>query len=438
MTGDLPLGWAWAEFGSIADTQLGKMLSAKSRHGHRLRPYLRNQNVQWHHFDLSDVAEMDYSEAESAKYELRPGDLLICEGGEVGRCAVWSRPYYEMHFQKALHRVRPLAGISVRWIEYFLRWSAETGRFGDHTSGSTISHLPQRDLRRLHVPVPPTAEQELIVAAIEEHFSRLDAAESALHQALERVEALRSSLLADAFHANSRPPFDWKLTTIGDVAAVQLGRQRSPQHHTGSQMRPYLRSANVTWQGISLGDVKQMNFDDTDFATYKLEPGDLLLNEASGSPSEVGKPAIWNGEIENCCFQNTLLRLRPHEIEVQYLYWYCYAAARSGRFGDAGRGVNIRHLGKQGLARFPVLISPVEQRGQIVSRLEGEFQQVAAIEQAARSALDRVTALRRAILAAAFSGQLVPQDPTDESATVLLERVEAAGSSREKMRKASV
>ena len=91
---------------------------------------------------------------------------------------------------------------------------------------------------------------------------------------------------------------------VGDVADVQLGRQRSPQYHTGAQMRPYLRSANVTWSGISLDDVKEMNFDDTDFKKYRLEPGDLLLNEASGSSNEVGKPALWDGEISDCCFQN--------------------------------------------------------------------------------------------------------------------------------------
>ena len=81
-------------------------------------------------------------------------------------------------------------------------------------------------------------------------------------------------------------------------------------------MRPYLRSANVTWEGVSLDDVKEMNFDDNDYEKYKLEPGDLLLNEASGSPHEVGKPAIWHGEIDECCFQNTLLRLRPHKVRA--------------------------------------------------------------------------------------------------------------------------
>ena len=350
---------------------------------------------------------------------IEPGTVLIAMYGSIGKLGIAGM---RMATNQAIAFASPY--IDRDYLFYFLLSQRHT--LSGAGKGATQRNISQTVLKPWPIPIAPLTEQKRIVAAIEEHFSRLDAADSALRLALQRVEALRSSLLADAFHANSGAPFDWKLTTIGDIATVQLGRQRSPQHHTGSQMRPYLRSANVTWQGIFLGDVKQMNFDDTDFATYKLEPGDLLLNEASGSPSEVGKPAIWNGEIENCCFQNTLLRLRPHEIEVQYLYWYCYAAARSGRFGDAGRGVNIRHLGKQGLARFPVLVSPIEQRRQIVSRLEEEFQQAAALEQAARSALDRVTALRRAILAAAFSGRLVPQDLSDEPASVLLDRIAAS------------
>ena len=167
MNEELPPGWEWEKFGEIADTQLGKMLSKKSKTGVGSRPYLRNQNVQWHRFDLDDVAEMDFTDDETVKYELRPGDLLVCEGGEVGRCAMWTRPAGEMLFQKALHRVRPRSGVHGKWLEYYLRWAAETGRFAAHVSGSTINHLPQRDLRNLDVPLPSRSEQEHVVAAIE-------------------------------------------------------------------------------------------------------------------------------------------------------------------------------------------------------------------------------------------------------------------------------
>ena len=284
-------------------------------------------------------------------------------------------------------------------------------------------NLTQNRFRRLKIPLAPVAEQKRVITAIEEHFSRLDAAERGLRHALRRLDVLKSAVLLDAFHAHRDLPPAWRASTIGDVADVQLGRQRSPQYHTGAQMRPYLRSANVTWSGISLDDVKEMNFDDTDFKKYRLEPGDLLLNEASGSSNEVGKPAIWDGEISDCCFQNTLLRLRPHRVTLDYLYWYCYASARSGRFGEAGRGVNIRHLGKQGLAQFPISVAPWDEQDQIVRRIDRELEQTAASERSTRAALTRVAALRRAVLAEAFAGRLVPQDPGDESASLLLDRI---------------
>ena len=205
ISGEIPDGWEWASLGAIAETQLGKMLSKESRQGLQPYPYLRNRNVQWHRFDLSDIALMDFTDSELRKYELCQGDLLVCEGGEVGRCAVWNGPSGEMFFQKALHRVRPLKGIEVKWIEYFLRWSADTGRFKASTSGSTIDHLPQRDLRMLPVPVPPTEEQGRLVPIVEEHFSRLDAVGGVLADAACKLEALRRSILTDAFSGRLVP-----------------------------------------------------------------------------------------------------------------------------------------------------------------------------------------------------------------------------------------
>lgn len=95
-------------------------------------------------------------------------------------------------------------------------------------------------------------------------------------------------------------------------------------------MRPYIRAANVTWDGLALADVKQMNFTATEVDTFRLRPGDVLLSEASGSASQVGKPAVWNGEIEDCCFQNTLLRVRTAHLEPKYLFWFFKWLALSG------------------------------------------------------------------------------------------------------------
>ncbi len=203
-------------------------------------------------------------------------------------------------------------------------------------------------------------------------------------------------------------PPGWEWTTIGEIAAVQLGRQRSPKNHNGSHMRPYLRSANVTWRGIDISDVKEMNFEPGEVSTFELQPGDLLLNEASGSPNEVGKPAIWRGEIEGCCFQNTLLRVRPRGVSTQYLYWYCRAAALSGRFGEAGRGVNIRHLGKQGLASFPLALPPLPEQERIVAAVEEHLSRLDAVELAVRPVRPKLDGLRKATISEVLNRRAWP------------------------------
>jgi type I restriction enzyme S subunit len=121
-------------------------------------------------------------------------------------------------------------------------------------------------------------------------------------------------------------------------------------------MRPYVRAANVGWSGVLLDDVKTMNFTDSEMDAYRLEQGDLLLGEASGSASEVGKPAIWRGEIADCAFQNTLIRVRPKGPDPEYLLHYFRHQALSGKLAAAARGVGIYHLGSDALAKW---IGPV-------------------------------------------------------------------------------
>ncbi len=370
--------------------------------------------------------------ASTSTHMLPKNSILFSSRAPIGYTAVAANPLCTNQGFKSLI---PPAGVESRYVYWYLRHATPTIR--ELGSGTTFRELSKKRMNAVPFVLAPTAEQVRIVAAIEEHFCRLDAVESSLRQALQRLDVLRSAVLIDAFHAHRDLPPAWRASTIGEVADVQLGRQRSPQYHTGEQMRPYLRSANVTWNGISLDDVKAMNFDDADFEKYRLEPGDLLLNEASGSPNEVGKPALWDGEISDCCFQNTLLRLRPHGVTLDYLYWYCYSSALSGRFGEAGRGVNIRHIGKRGLAQFPISLAPRDEQGQIARRINVALEQADASERSIRAAANRTAALRRCVLAEAFAGRLVPQDPQDEPASVLLERITASRSIKPNRQKVS-
>jgi type I restriction enzyme, S subunit len=204
----------------------------------------------------------------------------------------------------------------------------------------------------------------------------------------------------------SKLPLGWLEVPLHQVADVRLGRQRSPDKATGEHMRPYMRAANVTWSGVDTSDIKQMNFSPNEFPTYELKNGDILLSEASGSASEVGKPAIWRNEIPGCCFQNTLIRVRSRGPLPEYLHLHFLADARSGKFATAGKGIGINHLGAERMSSWPVRLPPLNEQRRIVAKLEA----LQSRSRRAREALDTVPPLleklRQSILAAAFRGDL--------------------------------
>jgi type I restriction enzyme, S subunit len=178
-------------------------------------------------------------------------------------------------------------------------------------------------------------------------------------------------------------------------------------------------------EGLLLDDVKEMNFTASEAKIYELQPGDILLNEASGTPSEVGKPAIWNGEIEGCCFQNTLIRVRPIDVNARFLLHYLRADAMCGKFTAHTRGVNIWHLGAATAASWQVWVPSPEQQSAIVAEVEAAESSVEGTSTAVTTATERELLLRRSLLIEAFAGRLVSQDSNDEPASVLLERIRA-------------
>lgn len=197
-------------------------------------------------------------------------------------------------------------------------------------------------------------------------------------------------------------PTRWCWTEVNEVGVVALGRQRSPKDHHGPMMRPYVRAANITWDGWSLDDVKDMNFDETEFEQFRLHNGDVLLNEGSGSAQEVGKPAIWREQIPNCCFQNTLLRVRPLACTSEYMHQFFLHSALTGRFVSSTQGVNIFHIGKLGLAEFPIAVPPLPEQRRIVAKIDS----LSNKSKRAREHLNHIPRLvekyKQAVLAAAY------------------------------------
>ena len=157
-----PKNWMTLPFSEACETRLGKMLDARQQTGQDKKRYLRNANVQWFRIDLFDLLEMDFDLGARSTFNLQKGDLLICEGGEPGRAAVWHGQLEDIYFQKALHRGRPKAGIAnpdyLVWLLWFL---AHNGGLSDHVTAATIAHLTGEKLKAMPIPLPPIEIQQV-------------------------------------------------------------------------------------------------------------------------------------------------------------------------------------------------------------------------------------------------------------------------------------
>lgn len=150
--------WKLRTVAELFDVELGKMLSPASSLGQQW-PYLANRNVQWGRLVLNDLGTMHFSYAERRRYELRPGDVLVCEGGEIGRTAVWNGAIKDCYFQNAIHRLRPKAGADSRFMRHFMEHASRKGRLRPLAGQTSIAHLPKERLVGWRVEFPPIEEQ---------------------------------------------------------------------------------------------------------------------------------------------------------------------------------------------------------------------------------------------------------------------------------------
>lgn len=174
--GPIPPTWDVIALRMRYAVDLGKMLDAKHITGEHLRPYLRNVDVQWGRVNTVDLPQMDIESHEAARYTLEPGDLLVCEGGEVGRAAFWEGELEGCAYQKALHRVRVLdpGRDNPRFLYYLLFAAAKIGVFLADGSENTIAHLTREKLRAHRFPFPPREEQDSIVRRLDEEGAAID------------------------------------------------------------------------------------------------------------------------------------------------------------------------------------------------------------------------------------------------------------------------
>ena len=226
-------------------------------------------------------------------------------------------------------------------------------------------------------------------------------------------------------------PEGWVWASTQQLGEVQLGRQRSPKNRSKDYPTKYIRAANITEKGLDLSDVLDMEFEPHELERYLLRDGDIVLSEASGSPDQVGKPAIWREQIPDCCFQNTVIRLRGLNLSSEYLLIVFKSFYFNSLFARVAAGVGINHLSANKFCAIAAPLAPLLEQDYIITTFDYHISIADKLEAIIEVNLKRAERLRQSILKKAFEGKLVPQDATDEPADKLLERIKAEKAKRE-------
>jgi len=475
----LPQGWSWTKLGVVA--QVNPSTDFGGMEPDATIPFIPMAAVATETGIIDTSARRTVGDVAKGFVRFANGDVIFAkitpcmENGKVA--PVHGLPEGLAAGSTEFHVFRPRA-VDQRFLWHWLVSRGFRQRAQRNMSGSAGQlRVPVDWLRTADFPLPPLQEQRRIVARIDALFSEIAEGEAALDEARKGLELFRRALLKAAvtgeltrdWRENNSPqetgfdviaslrsnrpvkrgskrksravepseqcdesslpalPPAWAWAAIQDVGCIQLGRQRAPQHHNGDHMRPYMRVANVFEDRIDLSDVKSMNFTPAEFEAYRLHDGDILLNEGQ-TPDLLGRPAIWRNQIEDCCFQNTLIRFRAASgvsPEWALLVFRHYLHAK--RFKQESQiTTNIAHLsaGRFALIEFPV--PPPAEAAEIIRRVT----EALAAADDTRKILDAeaadVARLKQSILKAAFEGKLAPQNPADEPASFTLARLKNA------------
>ena len=412
------------------------------------------------------------------------GDVLIARMPEpLGRACVYPGDPKTSVTAVDVCIVRTGAGgPGHHWLVWFVNASEFRNSVASLQSGSTRKRISRKNLATIALPVPPFPEQHRIVAEIEKQFTRLDASVAALKRVQASIRRYRASVLKAACEGKLVPteaelarsegrdyepagrllerilaerrarweaqekrrgkykeptprdnsnlpelPEGWVWATVGQVSEVQGGIQKQPKRAPVANTFPFLRVANVLRGALDLEEVHQIEVFPGELERLKLLSGDLLIVEGNGSPSQIGRMAIWKGEITDCVHQNHIIRARVADwIDPQYVEAYWNSPLGSSRvLGVASSTSGLYTLSVSKVSVLPIPLPPLAEQRRIVAEVERRLSVIQQAEATVEANLARAGRLRQSILKQAFSGKLVPQDPGDEPASVLLERIRA-------------
>lgn len=410
----LPTGWSERPCGDVFEIQLGKMLSKAATSGAGQAPYLANRHVQWDEVVLDDLDTMSFSASEREKFELRPRDLLVCEGGEVGRTALWRGERDDVFFQKAIHRLRTIDGsVLPEYMLRYMRLSADYGRFSDLASQTSIAHLTREKLALLPVVFPPRGEQRRIATILDTLDDLIRKTEQVIAKLKQVKQGLLHDLLTRGIDENGelrdpeRHPEQFKDSPLGRIpkeweVARLLDRVLLPSGQVDPTQEPYASSVLVAPDHVEsrTGQLLTMVSASAQGAMsgkYTFRAGDVLYSKI--------RPYLRKAVLatfDGLCSAD-MYPLRPEENTDGRFLLALILGDHFSRFAEA---VSMRSgfpkINRDELAEYRAALPPFSEQKRIASVL-GEFDRR---EREEIAELSKLTLLKRGIMDDLLTGRV--------------------------------
>jgi type I restriction enzyme, S subunit len=359
--------WTLSTVGDQFDVQLGKMLDAAQNIGEP-KPYVGNRAVQWERIDVSAVGSVPMTLSDVQRYRLRRGDLLVCEGGEVGRAAIWRDELPECYFQKALHRLRAKSSYDVRLMLAFLEYWASLTGFSNYVTQTSIAHLSREKFIQIPLPVPEESEQKQLSDLFDDVHREIEA----LEHLIAKKRAIKQGMMQQLLTSRARLPgftAPWSNRQLGDLLV------RPPRYGVNA---PAVRDAVGTYRYIRITDIDEWG----DFAPrplvgvrhpkaaeWLLQPGELVFARTGAS---VGKSYFYDPCDGGLVYAGFLINVAPDPtaLDPKYLaqfarshYYWEWVARISVRSGQPG--INGREY-----AQMPITLPNIQEQHAIADVLE--------------------------------------------------------------------
>ena len=424
--GEVPTHWEVTALRNRYEQCLGKMLDAKQGTGEHLMPYLRNVDVQWDRINVVDLPKIDIRPKEVERYTVRRGDLLVCEGGEVGRSAIWMEEIKQCAYQKALHRLRPRhrERDRPRFLLHALRVAVERGAFYDGHE-STIGHLTGEKLRAHRFAFPSETEQRKIEAFLDHMNRRIQGYIRAKQKLITLLDEQKQAVIHNTVtgKVDVRTGQQYKTyrdAGVDDVGAIPdnwrivplkrvLSRIIDCEHKTAPAVdeseyfvirTTAVRNGTLRWKGAYCTDS-----DSFGEWTRRSVPryGDVIFTREAPA----GEACVVPRGKRVCLGQRTVL-LRPEQgrYDPHFLVHMIYEGPPKSRIQLAAQGSTVGHFNVDDIGSMPVLLPTLEEQTRIVEHVESVTDQI----DAARSRLDRgaqvLREYRKRLIADVVTGKL--------------------------------